>query len=88
MCAVVGQTVTVDCRVTSERQPMISWVKNGLPLLPRQPLDSPGELILRNVSESDSGNYTCSVSDSKHLKAKLVSMELKVPNNRKFFYNF
>lgn len=80
--------MAMNCSVTSQRKATMSWKKNGIDLFPKQNSIYTEVIAWKNVSEKDSGNYTCFASDSKHLKPKSVSMELKVPNNGELFKMF
>nr|XP_033478166.1 obscurin-like isoform X11 [Epinephelus lanceolatus] len=61
----IGQTIKLTCKVTGSPKPMISWLKDGLPLEddPRHIIteDRSGTccLILDSLTAEDSGQYAC-----------------------------
>ena len=68
--AVVGGTLKFNCSATGDPQPVISWIKQGgqLPLGRRQQIN--GDLVIRDISRSDRGNYICMATNVGVFKAE------------------
>lgn len=62
--------VTLMCIVTSEDEAVVRWAKDGLPIYEDDTkfIGRDNSLILRRVSMSDSGGYTCT-AQNKHGRA-------------------
>uniref|UniRef100_A0AAR2L6D7 Roundabout, axon guidance receptor, homolog 2 (Drosophila) n=1 Tax=Pygocentrus nattereri TaxID=42514 RepID=A0AAR2L6D7_PYGNA len=61
----VGGLALLGCRASGDPEPTITWLKDGLSLLgkePRMSLLEPGSLQIKNLS--DSGLYTCLATSS------------------------
>ena len=65
--AVVG---VINCSATGDPQPVISWIKQGgqLPLGRSQQIN--GDLVIRDKSRSDRGNYICMATNAGVFKAE------------------
>ena len=68
--AVVGGTLKFNCSATGDPQPVISWIKQGgqLPLGRSQQIN--GDLVIRDISRSDRGNYICMATNAGVFKAE------------------
>uniref|UniRef100_A0A8C3KHT3 Roundabout guidance receptor 2 n=1 Tax=Calidris pygmaea TaxID=425635 RepID=A0A8C3KHT3_9CHAR len=69
----VNQTLAVDgtallkCKATGDPLPVISWLKEGLPFLVRDPrtsIQDQGTLQIKTLRLSDTGTYTCVATSS------------------------
>ena len=63
----VGNSVKLDCSAKGYPRPTIAWYKNGKPFNERRGrllyLDRKYVLALKDVVPSDTGRYTCNVSN-------------------------
>ena len=71
--AVVEGTLKLNCSATGDPRPVISWKKQGdqLPLGRSQQIN--GNLVIRDISRSDRGNYICMATNAGVLKAETVT---------------
>ena len=71
-----GLTLRLPCVVDSELSTTISWLKNGVSVLPANThvLQS-GTLVIENIKKSNEGSYTCRASNA------LATIEAKVKIN-------
>jgi hemicentin len=53
-----GSSVTLPCEARGSPLPLVSWMKDGEPLLPQSLEQGPG-LHLESVGAGDSGTYSC-----------------------------
>ena len=59
------ETLTVSCSASSDLQPKISWLFNGVPSLPQgAAIEISNDLIVLSVNYTHGGTYTCSASNS------------------------
>ena len=59
-----GSSVTLECRVAGHPEPVVRWYQEGRPLIPGSATEirkqgDRATLTLHNVTEHDSGQYTC-----------------------------
>ena len=68
--AVVGGTLKLNCSATGDPQPVISWKKQGgqLPVGRSQQIN--GDLVIRDTSRNDRGNYICIATNAGVFKAE------------------
>ena len=73
---VIGLTLRLPCVAESELSTTISWLKNGVSVLPANThvLQS-GTLVIENIRNSPEGSYTCRASNA------LATIEAKVKIN-------
>ena len=66
----VGETLILNCSTTGDPQPVISWKKQGgqLPFGRSQQIN--GDLVIRDISRSDRGNYICMATNAGVFKAE------------------
>ena len=69
----VGGTLRLNCSATGDLQPVISWKKQGgqIPLGRSQQIN--GDLVIRDISRSDRGNYICIATNAVVFKAETVT---------------
>ncbi|XP_037625804.1 obscurin isoform X2 [Sebastes umbrosus] len=81
----IGQTVKLTCKVTGSPKPVVSWLKDGLPLEddPRHIItaDRSGNcsLILDSLTAEDSGQYTCYATSSMGSAGTLARVVVSAP---------
>ncbi|KAM9848902.1 obscurin [Aulostomus maculatus] len=81
----IGQTIKLTCRVTGSPKPVISWLKDGLPLEddPRHIItaDRTGtcSLILDSLTAEDSGQYACYATSSMGHAGTLAKVVVQAP---------
>ncbi|KAG7230719.1 hypothetical protein INR49_019532 [Caranx melampygus] len=81
----IGQTIKLTCKVTGSPKPVVSWLKDGLPLEddPRHIItaDRSGtcSLILDSLTTEDSGQYTCYASSSMGTAGTLAKVVVQAP---------
>ncbi|XP_067369922.1 obscurin [Channa argus] len=81
----IGQTIQLICKVTGSPKPIISWLKDGLPLEddPRHIItaDRSGKctLILDSLTAEDSGQYICYANSSMGSAATLANVIVLAP---------
>uniref|UniRef100_A0A3Q3X5T4 Uncharacterized protein n=1 Tax=Mola mola TaxID=94237 RepID=A0A3Q3X5T4_MOLML len=82
-----NQTLGVDsvallkCQASGDPIPSISWLKDGVSLLgkdPRMSLQELGSLQIKNIKMSDSGIYTCVATSSSGETSWSAFLEVKV----------
>ena len=68
--AVVGGTLKLNCSATGDPRSVISWKKQGgqLPFGRSQQIN--GDLVIRDISRSDRGNYICMATNAGVFKAE------------------
>ncbi|KAJ8413768.1 hypothetical protein AAFF_G00063660 [Aldrovandia affinis] len=82
--AVVGEELTMECRVMGTPKPQLSWLKNGAPLDTTNTQNlhlSPdgGTLRLLGLRPSDSGTYTCLAVSPAGQESKMYTVSVLVP---------
>ncbi|KAM9358122.1 obscurin isoform 2-T2 [Symphorus nematophorus] len=81
----IGQTIKLTCKVTGSPKPVISWLKDGLPLEddPRHIItaDRSGtcSLILDSLTTEDSGQYACYANSSMGSAGTLAKVVVQAP---------
>ena len=68
-----GDTVTLNCSATGDPQPAISWKRQEAQLPAGRSHSSGDALIIRDLKEEDTGNYTCVATSADVSKAFAVS---------------
>ncbi|XP_073697977.1 pregnancy-specific beta-1-glycoprotein 5-like [Garra rufa] len=73
-----GQTSVLFCNTTCDLSGKtdFTWYKNGKRL--SESIGS-NQLLLQSVSSDDSGNYSCAVSDQKHLPSPVITLSVRYP---------
>ncbi|XP_029939546.1 obscurin [Salarias fasciatus] len=80
-----GETIKLTCKVSGSPKPVISWLKDGLPLEddPRHIItaDRSGtcSLILDSLSAEDSGQYACYATSSMGNAGTLAKVVVQAP---------
>ena len=59
-----GETLTLNCSATGDPQPVISWRKQGGKLPVGRSQQSNGDLVIRGLQVSDTGNYICAATSA------------------------
>ncbi|KAK9519341.1 hypothetical protein VZT92_022077 [Zoarces viviparus] len=81
----IGQTIKLTCKVTGSPKPLVSWLKDGLPLEddPRHIItaDRSGicSLILDSMTAEDSGQYACYATSSMGSAGTLAKVVVRAP---------
>ncbi|XP_008290272.1 obscurin [Stegastes partitus] len=81
----IGQTIKLTCKVSGSPKPVISWLKDGLPLEddPRHIItaDRSGccSLILDSLTAEDSGQYACYAHSSMGSAGTLAKVVVQAP---------
>ncbi|XP_017262467.1 obscurin isoform X3 [Kryptolebias marmoratus] len=81
----IGQTIKLTCRVSGSPKPVISWIKDGLPLEddPRHIItaDRSGtcSLVLDCLTSEDSGQYMCYATSSMGKARTLAKVLVQAP---------
>ncbi|KAM7409839.1 hypothetical protein PAMA_001372 [Pampus argenteus] len=81
----IGQTIKLTCKVTGSPTPVVSWLKDGLPLEddPRHIItaDRTGTccLILDSLTAEDSGQYVCYATSSMGSAGTLAKVVVQAP---------
>ncbi|XP_062872443.1 roundabout homolog 2 isoform X3 [Trichomycterus rosablanca] len=76
----VDGTALLKCQASGEPVPTISWLKDGVSLLgkdPRMSLQELGSLHIKNIQLSDSGIYTCVAASSTGETSWSAFLEVK-----------
>lgn len=86
----IKSVTTLPCRATGEPKPVISWYRDGLPVVGsnRINISETGYLTIANLDRnSDSGLYTCVASSKtgKSTWSSFLRLELPTNPNIKFF---
>ena len=65
-----GGSLKLNCSATGDPQPLISWKKQGgqLPFGRSQQIN--GDLVIRDISRNDRGNYICIATNAGVFKAE------------------
>ena len=65
----VNSLVLLDCEASGNPSPVITWLKDGQPLVFAPPrveyLSNQGKLRISSVTVNDEGRYTCSATNVK-----------------------
>ncbi|KAE8294142.1 Obscurin [Larimichthys crocea] len=81
----IGQTIKLTCKVTGSPKPVVSWLKDGLPLEddPRHIItaDRSGtcSLILDSLTAQDSGQYACYANNFMGSAGTLAKVVVQAP---------
>ncbi|XP_035862884.1 obscurin isoform X5 [Sander lucioperca] len=81
----IGQTIKLTCKVTGSPKPVVSWLKDGLPLEddPRHIItaDRSGtcSLILDSLTAEDSGQYACYAISCMGSAGTLATVVVRAP---------
>ena len=69
----VGGTLRLNCSATGDLLPLISWKKQGgqLPVGRSQQIN--GDLVIRDISKNDRGNYICMATNAGVFEAETVT---------------
>ena len=74
----LGSPVRLPCAAESDLSPKVTWLKDGKPSLPADTnILQNNTLIIRNVTNSHAGLYTCRASNA--LSTIETSVEIKTP---------
>ena len=65
-----GGTLKLNCSATGDPRPVISWKKQGgqLPVGRSQQIN--GDLVIRDISRNDTGNFICMATNAGVFKAE------------------
>ena len=68
-----GGSLKLNCNATGDPQPVISWKKQGgqPPFGRSQQIN--GDLVIRDISKNDRGNYICIATNAGVFKAETVT---------------
>ncbi|XP_050933200.1 LOW QUALITY PROTEIN: obscurin [Lates calcarifer] len=81
----IGQTIKLTCKVTGSPKPVVTWLKDGLPLEddPRHIITADRfgtcSLILDSLTAEDSGQYTCYATSSMGTAGTLAKVVVQAP---------
>uniref|UniRef100_A0A1I8H395 Ig-like domain-containing protein n=1 Tax=Macrostomum lignano TaxID=282301 RepID=A0A1I8H395_9PLAT len=75
-----GVRLKLDCGFLAVPKPTVMWLKDNRPVVQDQRVRIDGQkLKLRQVTESDSGEYECSAYNSEGQAARKISLAVQVP---------
>ncbi|XP_055948498.1 hemicentin-1-like isoform X2 [Argiope bruennichi] len=79
--AVEGSSAILPCEVKGDPKPAIIWFKNGIELISDRnfAIENDGSLKIRNVVESDEGEYVCSATNIVGTSDQVFRLSVKVP---------
>ena len=66
----VGDSLKLNCSTTGDPQPVISWKKRGGQLPVGRSQQFNGDLVIRDISKKDRGNYICIATNAGVFKAE------------------
>ena len=66
----VGDSLKLNCSATGDPQPVITWKKQGGPLPVGRSQQINGDLVIRDISRNDAGNYICIATNAGVFKAE------------------
>ena len=77
-----GDNIYIDCRATTNSLLSVTWYKGSLALSPTQRIITlpDGILVISNVTDSDTGNYTCHLNLVSQYKEKTVEVRIRTPS--------
>ncbi|XP_037820569.1 papilin isoform X5 [Lucilia sericata] len=82
-----GSTIAMGCSVQGYPKPNVTWIKDGLPLLPSERIQisvgEPYRLVINNINMADSGKYGCKAANavSYSISEESVNVESTIPLN-------
>ena len=69
----LGGTLTLNCSVTGDPQPVISWKKQGSQLPAGRSQQMNGALVIRDIIQNDQGNYICAATSAGVFNVETVT---------------
>ena len=76
----ISQALTLSCSVSSDLQPTVSWMFNGITSLPQgAAIDASNDMTVLTANFTHGGTYTCSASNSLNSLHANVIVSVKYP---------
>lgn len=77
-----GDNIYIDCRANTNSLLFVTWNKDLSELSHTQRIIAlpDGVLVISNVTDSDTGNYTCRLTLVSQYKEKTVEVRIKTPS--------
>uniref|UniRef100_UPI0035900F1F hemicentin-1 n=1 Tax=Myxine glutinosa TaxID=7769 RepID=UPI0035900F1F len=74
-----GVEVVLQCPMTGEPPPHVTWTKRGLPVVPGPhfQISFNGSLTILNVSNEDAGEYKCVATNDAGVAQRMVTLSLQ-----------
>ena len=69
----LGSTLTLNCSITGDPQPVISWKKQGSQLPAGRSQQMNGALVIRDIIQNDQGNYICAATSAGVFNVETVT---------------
>ncbi|XP_069876144.1 titin-like [Dipodomys merriami] len=84
-----GDSVILECVISGEPQPVVTWFQNGVPLKPNQKFQCEAincsyRLYINNVNSQDLGNYKCVAENNSGTAESILNLTVEPVTYRKY----
>ncbi|KAM4859513.1 uncharacterized protein RHO17_015542 [Thomomys bottae] len=84
-----GDSVILECVISGEPQPVVTWFQNGVPLKPNpkfqcEEINCSYRLYINNVSSQDLGNYKCVAKNNLGTTESILNLTVEPDTSREY----